>query len=1313
MVLRRIGKLLLFAMAGLAILIGSLLLAVKLALDSVPAYQAQIKEWLHRRTGYHIVFSGVSPALRWYGPELTLSGLELRSRDDRRVLARATGGRIGVDIWQLLQNGKLFALRVELDSPDFVIDRLGPSRFTLASEIVLGGEAPTVSALTLNDLPAGALVIHGGSVSLLHWNPQLPRLDLRQVDLELTRVYGLGAARLSARLPPVLGGRLSFTGTVQGPGQMSALRWDAVVNADGVSFPGWRLLLPEYLERLDAGTGAFQAAVHGQGASLARVDLDFGAHGVVTRLADGANSRMDEVSAAMSLTHAGDRWTVLGRRVRVQREGRRDPNSEFDVSWRDNEAGMLDLEAEANYLRAEALLPLVGLMPQKDVRDRLRELSPTGEWMDMHLVLKRQSFAAPWRFDAHARFRDVGFAPVGTAPGLRGLSGTLAGNESAGHVILDTRTAVFNWPSQLPQPLGVPLLNASIYWRRNPEELLVASSDLALRTRDATLHGKVAWHQPSDGSSAVLTMADTVDDGNAGDAHLYFPHALLPPGTLQWLNRAFITGHVSHGDLIFDGPVGRFPFREGGGLFLIRFGVDHMTLDYGEGWPRIENLAAQAEFRNQGLDVKVTSAEVSGLKVDSAQARFVDFRNGELEVHAAGHGDASAAVRYLAATPLDAVAEHAFSSVEAQGPLKADVDLFFPFRQFDQRRSVVHVELGGASLKRTGSSLAATELTGVADIDGAQVIHADLRGRVLGGPMQVTARPPHSRQSTRTHLDIRGSVTGEALHAALALPANIAIGGQTEYRAVLRIAPEPARDRSLSVSSTLQGLDLKLPAPLTKAPEALMPTSVAIQWPASGGEELRLTLGSVLRGAMMLDSGSTGPKLVRAAITFGEGEPVFSDAQAVNIGGTIGELDLAGWLELWGAPTGSAAVGRGSPALAAYCRAAKFEVGKIDFLGSSFSQVAVSVSQDDGAWSIRTSGPSIEGSISLPSPRDPSAPWNLEFQRLEVSDSSGNSSGKAEPAAVDSGGAAPVAPADQKVDPRSIPPIVFHAAAFSWADRQFGDVRATLVKLDDGVRLKQLTAANPDWNAHVSGEWRGADAGSSRIQGTISSTDVGNTLKQLGFAQVIQAKTGRVEFDLTWAGAPSGDILSMAQGRVQVVLDKGQIVGLKPGAGRVLGLASVAELPRRLALDFSDLTDKGFAFDTARGDFELRDGSAHTDDVLVKGPAAEIGLIGRVGLKNRDYDQTAVVTGNVGSTLPLAAFAAGPVVGGAVLLFTQVFKQPLKGLVRGYYRITGSWDNPTVERIKSTGAPAEAAKEAVKDAARDAAKEAPEEMQKQ
>jgi uncharacterized protein YhdP len=34
-----------------------------------------------------------------------------------------------------------------------------------------------------------------------------------------------------------------------------------------------------------------------------------------------------------------------------------------------------------------------------------------------------------------------------------------------------------------------------------------------------------------------------------------------------------------------------------------------------------------------------------------------------------------------------------------------------------------------------------------------------------------------------------------------------------------------------------------------------------------------------------------------------------------------------------------------------------------------------------------------------------------------------------------------------------------------------------------------------------------------------------------------------------------------------------------------------------------------------------------------------------------------------------------------LLLFSQIFKEPLQGATRGYYRITGSWDDPQVKRI--------------------------------
>jgi uncharacterized protein YhdP len=129
---------------------------------------------------------------------------------------------------------------------------------------------------------------------------------------------------------------------------------------------------------------------------------------------------------------------------------------------------------------------------------------------------------------------------------------------------------------------------------------------------------------------------------------------------------------------------------------------------------------------------------------------------------------------------------------------------------------------------------------------------------------------------------------------------------------------------------------------------------------------------------------------------------------------------------------------------------------------------------------------------------------------------------------------------------------------------------------------------------------------------------------------------------------------------------------------------SVVELPRRLALDFRDVTEEGLAFGSVGGDFRLSDGNAYTENLLLKGAAVDIGVAGRTGLASQDYDQTVVVSGNPSGPLTVAgALAAGPVVGAGVLVLSQVFKGRLQGLTRVYYRITGPWAAPVVQRVSA------------------------------
>ena len=169
--------------------------------------------------------------------------------------------------------------------------------------------------------------------------------------------------------------------------------------------------------------------------------------------------------------------------------------------------------------------------------------------------------------------------------------------------------------------------------------------------------------------------------------------------------------------------------------------------------------------------------------------------------------------------------------------------------------------------------------------------------------------------------------------------------------------------------------------------------------------------------------------------------------------------------------------------------------------------------------------------------------------------------------------------------------------------------------------------------------------------------------------------TGAADLRLSarWPGSPLDFEVGGVEGTLHVRVSDGRIPQARPGAaGRLFGLLMLASLPRRLLLDFGDLFQEGFAFDSLEGSFSIASGDALTRDLVIDGATATIELAGRTGLVAEDYDQIATIVPKLSGTLPLV-----PIWLGQKIFNTRVFDRAFAFR----YDISGPWSEPRIEPL--------------------------------
>lgn len=267
-------------------------------------------------------------------------------------------------------------------------------------------------------------------------------------------------------------------------------------------------------------------------------------------------------------------------------------------------------------------------------------------------------------------------------------------------------------------------------------------------------------------------------------------------------------------------------------------------------------------------------------------------------------------------------------------------------------------------------------------------------------------------------------------------------------------------------------------------------------------------------------------------------------------------------------------------------------------------------------------------------------------------------------------------------DPRKAMLINGDVRKLEYDGVNLGHVTLKTSRQKDGIHFDKIILISPDLDLRGGGSWFIRDGKQqTNVLLTLKSDNVGNLISRLGYQGVIHQAKAEAVLQFNWDDAPNHFSLARLNGTLGTVINDGVISEVEPGAGRLLGLLSLSEIPRHLALDFSEFRE-GLKFKQIVGQFDIVDGDAFTQNLHIVSPIALIDIDGRTGLAKRDYDLDMSIAPNVSKTLPVISWLAwGGQVGALTFLMDQLFGKDFNKSIASSYRITGTWEKPVIKEI--------------------------------
>ncbi len=1254
-----------------ALILGTLLFALLVlglrywVLPNIADYRSNISSAISRVTGVPSHLGKIEAG--WDGLRPHVKFADLTLQDERRQQGLALTEVEGTLSWWSLLFGDLQFHTLEISRPELTIRRDKDGAMHVAG-IKLGKKSEQSGGFGDWLLSQDEVIIRDASVIWQDEVRNAPPLKFTGVSARMVNGGEIHQLGFTATPPSELATPIDVRAELRGASLLNVNEWNghAYARMDSADVAAWAVYLPLPKE-LKKGIGGVQAWVDFDGPRITEASADMQLIDVIAKLKpnlpilalDDLNGRLNyrEKATGFSLSGKDLDFTLANSKTNV-------PEADYYLNYiRADEKNAAGGELLASALDLEALRLVADALPFDDNhRKTLDQLAPKGRVENLALKWSGEA-SAPAAYSAKLKFKRLSVAAVDDLPALSGMDGVLEANEKGGVLALDNKESEVKLEKIFADPLKFNSLSFKTAWKKTENKYEVSVDKLTFATADMT--GQVSGKfSKAKNTSGIADISANFSGVNANDIHRYIP-LKGSDGVRQWLRESLKSGRAENITLELRGDLAQFPFANNqNGLFRIGAKIRNAELDYNARWPKVENIQGDFLMIGHRLEVHATEGLIANAKITQADAVIADLNNGDPVLTLEGKvvGAVEDKIRFLNNTLVNELIDGFAQGMKATGSGTLDLHMAFPFSHMNDTKvsgeyqfENNHIE--GGKIWPALDNVVGTLLFGP---EGVQI--KNTTATAFGGPVSINV---NSQKQGPMVVDVAGKANIDDMLGVLNIPAQDWMDGTTDWSAQAKIEKGIA---TISVDTSLLGIVSSLPEPLNKHAASTLPLHLERKTPAAGQEQYEFSLGKEIKGVVLRAQDAKGEWRLRKGTFALNTNAELQARDGFFVTGALDSLNI----DLWRSYLRKTAK-PGAPVEAKAIALNGFDltVTKLIALDKVIGVTRVSAELNGSAWQSKITSNDISGTLT----------WKPEgqgtviarFDRFAIPD------GVDDKAAPPTPQAATNAPVDVE-----FPALDIVAEEFRIRKRVLGRLELQAKPDARNWKLEKLKLVMPDATLEASGLWQGLPAKpETAMDMRLDVRDIGKFLVHLGQPDSVKGGTANIVGKLSWAGNPYEFTPTILTGNFRLEAEKGQFLQIPSGAGKLLSLISLQALPRRITLDFRDVFSSGFAFDDMVGSFVINKGLMATNDFIINGTAAIVTMEGSVNLVEENQNLRVKVIPAASDTVAIATtLLGGPVAGIVSYVLQKLLKNPFGEIAAYRYAVTGTWDDPQVNKIQ-------------------------------